>query len=74
VLVLSAAVFVSRNRLGCCSWSNRRSTIHEPFDLDFDFDFDFEYEYEYEYEKRRMWQSLMNSHQQSWWFTNINYP
>ena len=27
-------------------------------------------EYEYEYEKRRMRQSLMNSHQQSWWFTD----
>ena len=28
-----------------------------------------EYEYDYEHEIRRMRQSLMNSHQQCWWFT-----
>jgi hypothetical protein len=67
VLVLSAAVLVSRNRLGCSSWSNRKSAFHEPFE--YEYEYEHEHEHEHEHEIRRMRQSLMNSHQQCWWFT-----
>jgi hypothetical protein len=32
----------------------------------------YEYEYEHEHEFRCMRRSLMNSHQQSWWFTELS--